>query len=190
MRASALRPRNGPPLAVRTRRATSVIRSPARHCQIAECSLSIGRRRSRGSPPSSSSNAVTRCPPTISVSLFASATRRPARSAARTAGSAAIPVVATTTSRLRRPLPAARGHHRPSARRRSLPVAPPPSTRWRPARRRAAPRRWAVAAGGQAPDGVAVAERCENLESLAADRPGRAEDRDAGHATRPATRSA
>ena len=87
----ASRPRNGPPLAVRTRRATSPMRSPTRHCQIAECSLSTGRRRSSGSPPSSSSAAATRCPPVTSVSLFASATRFPARSAASTAGSAAMP---------------------------------------------------------------------------------------------------
>ena len=94
----AARPRNGPPLAVRTRRATSSIRSPTRHCQMAECSLSIGRRWSRRSPPSRSSSTSTRWPPVTSVSLLARATRRQARRAVRTAGSAAIPVVATTTS--------------------------------------------------------------------------------------------
>ena len=83
------RPRNGPPEAVRIRRATSPSRSPTRHCQIAECSESIGRSRSSGSPPSSISSRSTRWPPVTSVSLLASATRRPLR--ARPAPPAARP---------------------------------------------------------------------------------------------------
>src|SRR5438093_4753752 len=73
------------------------MRSPRRHCQIAECSLSTGRSRSSGSPSTRSSAAATRCPPVTSASLLASATILPAPSAWITAGSAAIPVVATTT---------------------------------------------------------------------------------------------
>ena len=40
--------RNGPPDAVRTSAATPAIRSPTRHCQIAECSESIGRSQASG----------------------------------------------------------------------------------------------------------------------------------------------
>ena len=36
--------------------------SPTRHCQMAECSLSTGRSRSSGSPPSSSSSARDQVP--------------------------------------------------------------------------------------------------------------------------------
>ena len=39
---AAVRPRNGPPLAVRMMRPTSVWRPDRRHCQIAECSESTG----------------------------------------------------------------------------------------------------------------------------------------------------
>ena len=39
---AAVRPRNGPPLAVRMMRPTSVCRPERRHCQIAECSESTG----------------------------------------------------------------------------------------------------------------------------------------------------
>ena len=45
---SADQSRNGPPEAVRMRRVTSLRRSPARHCQMAECSESIGRSQLSG----------------------------------------------------------------------------------------------------------------------------------------------
>ncbi len=65
---------------------------------MAECSLSMGRSRSRRAFASPSRAARTRWPPVTSASLLASATRRPEARAARTAGRAVIPVVATTTS--------------------------------------------------------------------------------------------
>ena len=40
--------RNGPPDAVRTSEATRFSGSPTRHCQIAECSESIGRSQASG----------------------------------------------------------------------------------------------------------------------------------------------
>ena len=65
----------------------------------------------------SSSSARPGDPPATSVSLLASATRRPARSAASTAGSAAMPVVATTTMSV--PSAVASSSRPPSAQRRS-----------------------------------------------------------------------
>ena len=74
-RSSADRPRNGPPLAVSTSRATSPRAPPRRHCASAECSESTGT-----SCPGAAA-AVTRSPPAISDSLLARATVRPAASA-------------------------------------------------------------------------------------------------------------
>src|SRR3954452_6822041 len=106
---SAVASRNGPPDAVRTRLATAVMASPTRHCQIAECSESIGRSQASGlayAPSgsdaavlaaSSRASGITRCPPATRVSLFAVATTLPARSAARTGRRLTTPPVATMT---------------------------------------------------------------------------------------------
>src|SRR6186997_1270715 len=45
---SGVESRKGPPDAVRTRLATAAIDSPTRHCQIAECSESMGRSQASG----------------------------------------------------------------------------------------------------------------------------------------------
>ena len=47
-RSPASASRNGPPDAVRISAATPAIDSPTRHCQIAECSESIGRSQASG----------------------------------------------------------------------------------------------------------------------------------------------
>ena len=100
--------RKGPPDAVRISFRTAAGSSPTRHCQMAECSESIGRSHARGvakgSPPSpprrsarSCARGMTRWPPATRVSLFAVATTFPAPSAARTAARLTTPPVATTT---------------------------------------------------------------------------------------------
>ena len=61
------RPRKGPPLAVSTRRPTSLARPPRRHCAMAECSESTGTIWPGAAFPATSG------PPTISDSLLASA---------------------------------------------------------------------------------------------------------------------
>ena len=135
--------------------------------------------------------AATRCPPVMSVSLLASATRRPALSAARVAGRAAIPVVATTT------------RSTPSS---VASSARPPSAHRSGASARASASGHHQRASGQAASCSATASAAwpaarartvnrspragDHLERLAADGSGRAEDRDAGHATRPAASSA
>ena len=85
--------RNGPPDAVRMRRASSTGRRPVRHCSTALCSESTGTI----SPPPSRAARVTRSPAITRVSLFASATRLPARSAARVASSPAAPTIPLMT---------------------------------------------------------------------------------------------
>ena len=47
-RSATLESRNGPPDAVSHRRSTAACRSPTRHCQMAECSESIGRSHPSG----------------------------------------------------------------------------------------------------------------------------------------------
>ena len=109
--------RNGPPDAVSSSRATPAGRSPIRHCQMAECSESMGRNQPRGvasgalgspaapAPPAASAacdarrrtNGITRWPPATSVSLLAVATILPAFRAASTDRSATRPPVATST---------------------------------------------------------------------------------------------
>src|SRR5580765_298661 len=101
--------RKGPPEAVRMSAATLVSDSPTRHCQIAECSESIGRSQASGLPngspgrsaatPAASSRAsgMTRWPPATSVSLLAVATTLPAPRAAMTGPRLTTPPVPTTT---------------------------------------------------------------------------------------------
>ena len=87
-----LRCRNGPPLAVSTSLATSPADPPRRHCAIAECSESTGTIWPGRARPATSG------PPVISDSLFASASTRPARSAARVAARPLNPVTALSTT--------------------------------------------------------------------------------------------
>ncbi len=85
--------RNGPPEAVRIRRSSSVGRRPATHCSTALCSESTGTI----SPPPSRAARATSSPAMTSVSLFASATRLPARRAASVASRPAAPTIPFTT---------------------------------------------------------------------------------------------
>src|SRR6266702_3616079 len=59
--------RKGPPEAVSSKRFTSVVRSPRRHCQMALCSLSTGTMDT----PARCASRITRWPAITSVSLFA-----------------------------------------------------------------------------------------------------------------------
>src|SRR5262245_35896590 len=93
-RASRVRPRNGPPLALSTLRATSDARPARRHCQMAECSESTGMI----SPPPAPRAWATTGPAAIRLSLFASASRLPAPSAESVAGSPAKPTTAFSTT--------------------------------------------------------------------------------------------
>src|SRR5712691_4352738 len=74
-------------------RSTASCDSPQRHCQIAECSESIGRSSALWRRPS----AVRMWPAITSTSLFASATALPALRAASVGFRPAAPTVATTT---------------------------------------------------------------------------------------------
>ena len=91
--------RNGPPEAVRIRRRTRERFSPRRAWNMAECSLSTGMifaLRARAS-------RITTSPAVTRVSLLASATRRPAETAASVGAKPAAPTIAeTTTSTLSR----------------------------------------------------------------------------------------
>ena len=98
-RSSRVRPRNGPPLAVSTRRRTSSARPARRHCASALCSLSTGTIWS------SAARRVTTSPPMISDSLLASASTLPACSAATVGRSPTAPVTALSTTS--HPMPAA-----------------------------------------------------------------------------------
>gem|GEM_PF-6606089 len=89
---SRLRPRNGPPDAVRMSRATSWRRPPRRAWAKAECSESTAT-----SCPGAA-RSVTSLPPITRDSLFAKARVRPAPSAARVGSSPAAPVMAFTTT--------------------------------------------------------------------------------------------
>src|ERR1035437_3671048 len=110
-RSATLACRKGPPEAVSSKRATLAWRSPTRHCQIAECSESMGRSQPSGlasgwfgSPVAVAvpaarprTSGITRWPPATSVSLLAVATTFPALSAASTDRRATNPPVATRT---------------------------------------------------------------------------------------------
>ena len=91
-RSSAGRPRNGPPLAVSTSRATSPRAPPRRHWASAECSESTGT-----SCPGAAA-ARTRSPPATSDSLLARATVRPAFSADSVGPSPIEPVMPLRTT--------------------------------------------------------------------------------------------
>ena len=94
---SAVRPRNGPPLAVSTSRRTSSARPPRRHWASAECSESTGTIWPGLARP------VTSGPPMISDSLLASARVVPASSAASVGRSPTAPVIPLSTTSQARP---------------------------------------------------------------------------------------
>ncbi len=90
---SRRRPRNGPPLAVTTSRRTSPRVPPRRHWASAECSESTGTICSgRVTAP------LTNEPPATSDSLLASASVRPARSAASVGASPSDPTTPLSTT--------------------------------------------------------------------------------------------
>ena len=93
---SALRPRNGPPLAVSRRRSTS--RSAAtderRHWCSAQCSLSTGT----SSAPGTSRSGCTTGPAAIRLSLLARARRLPERSVSIVTARPANPTTPLTTT--------------------------------------------------------------------------------------------
>ena len=89
---SRVRPRKGPPDAVRTSRRTSPAVPLRSACAIAECS------ESTGTICPGAASAVTRSPPTMSDSLFASASVRPVSSAARVGPSPTEPVMPLSTT--------------------------------------------------------------------------------------------
>ena len=74
---SFVKPRNGPPDAVRMMRRKGLPALPCRHWKIAECSLSTGRK----STPYLLTASMMRLPPATSVSLLANAMAFPARMA-------------------------------------------------------------------------------------------------------------
>ena len=143
-----------------------------------------GRRRARRA------SAATRWPPVTSVSLLASATRssapgaRPARRAGRPCRS-----WPRRPSRRRRRWRAPRVRRSPTAR--ASPVGRSPVPRLSPAAKRRAAREAIVGVTrGEADHLEAVPKGGDDLERLAPDRPGRAQDGEARHTTRPATSSA
>ncbi len=87
-----VRPRNGPPDAVITSRATSSGSPPRRHWAIAECS------ESTGTICPGSAALVTSDPPATSDSLLARASVVPAASAASVGASPIEPVIAFRTT--------------------------------------------------------------------------------------------
>src|SRR5918992_3568579 len=89
----SVRPRNGPPLAVSTRRSTVPGRSPSSSWNRAECSESTGISWA----PVASASAVTSSPPTTRLSLLASARSIPSPSAATVGPSPAEPTRAFRT---------------------------------------------------------------------------------------------
>ena len=91
---SRVRPRNGPPLAVSTSRATSPRAPPRSAWYNAECSESTGTI----SPPPRWRAARTTGPPAMRLSLFARASRFPDSSAAMVAGKPANPTTALRTT--------------------------------------------------------------------------------------------
>ena len=90
---SRVRPRNGPPDAVRTRPATLARSRPSRHWWSAECSLSTGR----SSPPPRSCAATASSPAATRLSLLASASVTPCSRVHNVARTPANPTTAFRT---------------------------------------------------------------------------------------------
>ena len=89
-----VRPRNGPPDAVRTSEWTASGACPSRHWKSAECSLSTGS----SSPPPRRCAANASSPAATSDSLFARARSTPRSSAHSVTGSPAKPTTALSTT--------------------------------------------------------------------------------------------
>ena len=85
--------RNGPPEAVSSKRLTSLICSPRKHCQMALCSLSTGRMGT----PACCASRITRWPAITRVSLLARAIALPILMAASVGSNPTRPEVAATT---------------------------------------------------------------------------------------------
>ena len=146
---------------------------------------SAGVGRGAGRRPGARASAITRCPPATSVSLLAVATTLPARSAASVGRSDTTPPVPTITrstssrvaSSTQRVLAPDAGHARRAGR-----GATASSARATAAGREAPGLRLelrGVAAGGQGDDLEPVGVGLEDVDRLAADAPGRAQQRDA-----------
>ena len=90
---SFLSPKKGPPEAVNKRDSTDFSSSPRRHCQMAECSESMGKSSARYSE----SIGIIKCPAQTSVSLLAKAIFFPALIAEIVGRIPIMPTNATTT---------------------------------------------------------------------------------------------
>ena len=153
---SRVRPRNGPPDAVRTSECDLSGARPSRHWNAAECSLSTGSSR----PPPRSRAASASSPAATRLSLFASARSTPRSSAQSVRGRPAKPTTALRTTS---------GSARSSSSVRSPPVCvsgASPSI--------------GVRAGGGG-DELQLGMRVDDLDRLAADRAGGADQGDAFH---------
>src|SRR3990172_1137304 len=142
---SAGRFRNGPPDAVRMSRATSAMLSPTRHCQMAECSESMGRSQASGeaigspapalvatSADRARASGMTRCPPATRASSAPSAPV-PAGSSRRVRASWSASV--TARGRTAATWAANRSASRPAAMATTSNASPRPartSSAWRP----------------------------------------------------------
>ncbi len=85
--------RKGPPLHVRVIFSIPSTRLKSKHCQIALCSLSTGRRVA----PCAATSRMKRLPAQTSTSLLAKATMRPWRTAARVGSRPAAPTIPAMT---------------------------------------------------------------------------------------------
>ena len=180
----SVRPRNGPPEAVSTRRSTVPGGSPRISWCSAECSESTGI----SCAPVASASAVTSSPPTTSDSLLARATSMPSVRATTVGPSPAEPTIALRT----RSAPESRSARAPppprSARPRSSPLCGPPR-RHRGWRRRP-PDAVLLGLGERTRSQLSLAARPASsrssqasitVERLRADRPRGPEDQDSLH---------
>ena len=179
---SRRRPRNGPPEAVSTSRATSSPRPPRRHWASAECS------ESTGTIWPGRAAAVTSGPPATSDSLFASASRAPVASAASVGPRPREPVIPLSTvsagvvavSSVAASGPASTST--PGSSRRSAAAAPGSATA---TRRTPCATACAASSATSVPPAArpTTRNRCgrrrDHVQRLRADRAGRAEDDDA-----------
>ncbi len=153
---SRVRPRNGPPEAVRTRESTWSGPRPSRHWKAAECSLSTGSSL----PPPRACAARASPPAATRLSLFASARSTPRSSAQNVTGSPANPTTALSTMS--------------GSARSSSSVGSPPT--WVSG---------ASPSIGDEPDAAATSSRpgmrFDDLDGLASDRARRTDQRDSPH---------
>ncbi len=185
--ASADAVRNGPPLAVRITRRTSLARPQCMAWNTAECSESTGRIAT----PLARASGISSDPAQTSDSLLASASVLPASTVASAAGSPAAPTTAATTVSTSGPADELDQPGRPGVDRRPQ---VPQGRRDRRGRRRVGHGHGggAVAAGllqqlvglrvgRQGRDAVAVAEVLDDVQRVAPDRPGAAQNGDPLH---------